>query len=368
MFRLTLGTLLASVAKLVLGLDVLNYGAFTQTATYSIANQLGFFEGVNLNVTYLQIPNSTFAYPNLLNGGYDVLTGTIDNVVNLRFNQNASLAVLGQLDGGPDIVIAAAPNITSVQQLRGKPLIVDSPVSGYAYILRKVLSLYGFRLENDDYYFQTAGSTLLRYQYLTSGSLPNGSAVYATILTYPFTGFSKSLLDGQHINILARVSDFIQPFSSSAITVSDSSLSNATQHDALTRFVAAMYAANAYLAAPENEGCATVAIMKQLNVTSAVAEAEYIAATDPISGESISAAAGFNVSRQGLLNVIDVRGQFGGFATVSNGEGFNFVDAIEPGVGKMIDYRVRDEAISTYADWIRTTTAKGVNLCDGIEP
>jgi ABC-type nitrate/sulfonate/bicarbonate transport system substrate-binding protein len=137
-------------------LDNVNYGAFTQTATYSIANQLDFFKAVDLNVTYLQIPNSTFAYPNLLAGGYDVLTGTIDNVVNLRFNSKRNVTVLGQLDAGPDIVIASVPGITSIQQLRGQPIIVDSPVSGYAYILRKVLSLYGLRLENGDYYFQVS--------------------------------------------------------------------------------------------------------------------------------------------------------------------------------------------------------------------
>jgi len=31
---------------------------------------------------------------------------------------------------------------------------VDSAASGYAYVLRKILSLYGLRLENGDYTFQ----------------------------------------------------------------------------------------------------------------------------------------------------------------------------------------------------------------------
>jgi len=107
-----------------------NYGAFTQTATYSIANQLGFFTAYDLNVVYNQVPNSTFAYNQVLNGGYDLLTGTIDNAVNLRFNSQRNVTVLGQLDQGPDLVLASIPSITTVEQLRGKPLIVDSPVSG----------------------------------------------------------------------------------------------------------------------------------------------------------------------------------------------------------------------------------------------
>ena len=135
-------------------LNTIVYGAFTKTATYSIANELGFFAQVGLDVKYQQIPNSTFGYGQLLSGGYDVVTGTIDNAVNLRFNSQKPVTVLGQLDGGPDLVIASVPSITKVQDLKGKTIIVDSPVSGFAYILRRVLSLYGLRLENGDYSFQ----------------------------------------------------------------------------------------------------------------------------------------------------------------------------------------------------------------------
>jgi len=135
-------------------LTPVNYGAFTQTATYSIANQYGFFTATGLNVTYLQIPNSTYGYSQLLSGGYDILTGTADNAVSLRFNQNKTVTVLGELDGGPDLSIASIPGITEISQLRGKALMVDSATSGYAYALRKILSLYGLKLENGDYSFQ----------------------------------------------------------------------------------------------------------------------------------------------------------------------------------------------------------------------
>lgn len=135
----------------------LNYGAFTQTATYSIANQLGFFTANGLNVTFLQIPNSPAGYASLLSGEYDILTGTIDNTVNFRFNQQKALSVLGQLDQGPDLVVASVPSITSVQDLRGKTVMVDNATSGYAYLLRKILSLYGLVL-GTDYTFQVSQS------------------------------------------------------------------------------------------------------------------------------------------------------------------------------------------------------------------
>ncbi|PSK40064.1 hypothetical protein B9Z65_8004 [Elsinoe australis] len=327
-------------------LDNIKYGAFTQTATYSIANQLGVFAAYGLNVTYLQIPNSTYAYQQVQTGGYDVLTGTIDNVANLRFNQGRPLTVLGQLDAGPDLTIASVSSITSILELRGKSLIVDSATSGYAFLLRKILSLYGLRLEAGDYTFTVVGSTNLRYAALRNGTF-SGEEVYATILTYPFTAQAHSLLEGQKLNILARASDFVAPFASSAITVSQDSLSDSNKTALLTRFVSALYDANRYLATPreKNRQCAVQAISKQLNITTAVAELEYTAATDLLSGEvSVGQQGNFTVDRIGLLNVLDVRTQFGGFGNVTSS--LNFVDGIEPGVGKMIDYTVLGAAIA----------------------
>ena len=55
------------------------------------------------------------------------------------------------------------------------------------------------------------------------------------------------------------------------------------------------------------------------------------------------------MSRQGLLNVIDVRSQFGGFSKVP--VGFNYVQAILPGTGKLIDYSLLDDAIAATTNY-----------------
>lgn len=322
-----------------------NYGAFTQTATYSVANQLGFFTAYGLNVTFLQIPNSTYGYAQLLNGGYDIMTGTIDNAVNLRFNQNKSLTVPGQLDGGPEITIASVPSITNITQLKGKSLMVDSPVSGYAYILRKVLSLYGLQLQDGDYDFQVVGSTVTRYADLLNGTLPNGTDVYATILTYPFTSEASVVPEKQRPNILATVSDFIQPFSSSAFTIREALLNNSTERAKGRIFMAAMYSANKYLANPSHMNCSIQAIAKQLNVSTQAATSAYESAINPLTGETSSPGGNFTLNRQGLLNVIDVRSQFGGFNKTP--ATFDYADAILPGPGKLIDYTLRNEALQS---------------------
>ena len=119
----------------------------------------------------------------------------------------------------------------------------------------------------------------------------------------------------QKPRILARLTDYVSPITSVAFTARQGALSNTTEATLLTRFLAAMYTANRYLhtAKAANQACAVQAIARQLNASSAVAQAEYAAATSTISGE-VSPGENFTISRIGVLNIIDVRGQFGGFA------------------------------------------------------
>ena len=108
--------------------------------------------------------------------------------------------------------------------------------------------------------------------------------------------------------------------------------------------MASFLVGNQFLADPKNQACAVASIAKQLNVTSAVALEEYLAATDPMTGETALAQKGiFEVPTQGLLNVLDVRAQFGGLNNLT--VGLNFVDAFTPSVGGFIDYSVRDQIL-----------------------
>ena len=123
-----------------------------------MASQLGFFTKSGLNVVYNQVPNSTAAFSSILAGDLDILTATVDNALNYRFNLKQNVTVLGQLDQGPDLVIAAVPTITSIDQLKGKPIMVDSPVSGYSFSLQRVLADNGLELANGDYYFMVSSN------------------------------------------------------------------------------------------------------------------------------------------------------------------------------------------------------------------
>lgn len=164
------------------------------------------------------------------------------------------------------------------------------------------------------------------------------------MLLYPFTAEGEVLSASQKPNILARVSDYVNPVSSSAFTTRQSAITNHTESSLLTRFVSAMYAANLYLQNPLNKHCATSLIAKQLQVSTEVAQLEYAAATDPQTGE-ISPGGAFTVNRSGLLNVIEVRDEFGGFSGLPSN--YNFAAAIAPGPGKLIDYTIRNAAVAS---------------------
>lgn len=317
------------------------------TATYSIANQLGFFTANNLNVVYNQVASSPAAFTSLLAGDYDILTATFDNALNYRLNLNESVTVLGQLDQGPDLVIASVPSITNASQLQGKPLMVDSATSGYSYLLQYVLSTFGLTLADGDFDFQVVGGTPTRYSDLIEGTLPNGSAVYATILAYPLTIQGEALQGGIAPNILARISDYIAPITSSSFMVRESSLSNQTETSPLTRFVASMLAANRFLHEPRNANCSISAIAAQLGVSEDVAAQEYASVTNSVSGE-VSPGGNFTVNLEGALNDVTVREDFDGFSGLP--AGFDFANALDPGEGRLIDYSVRDAAVRLYEE------------------
>ncbi|KAK3173644.1 hypothetical protein OEA41_006976 [Lepraria neglecta] len=263
------------------------------------------------------------------------LASTIFLRPRFRFNSQKSITVLGQLDSSPDLVVASVPSITSIQDLKGKTIMVDKAMSGYAY----------YPAQDP---WSVVGGTRSRYQYLLNGKAPDGTPACTTILTYPFTAEGLALPPGVGINALARASDFVNPFSSSAFTAT-TSVSNSTEAALLTRFLTPMLEANQYLADTKHKYCTIEAIATQLNISSSVAEAEYAAATDPETGETALMQEGvLNISRQSLLNAIDIRAQFGGFAGVP--AGFEFAEAIVPGPSNLIDYTMRDQALKAVTD------------------
>lgn len=85
--------------------------------------------------------------------------------------------------------------------------------------------------------------------------------------------------------ILARASDFVNLYSSTAFTVAQASLSDSPKRALITKFMTAMLEANNYLSDVKAMQCSVGAISSQLNVSSPVASLEYAAVIDAVTGE-----------------------------------------------------------------------------------
>jgi hypothetical protein len=172
--------------------------------------------------------------------------------------------------------------------------------------------------------------------------------VYATILTYPFTVEGEALPTGLHPNILERISAVVSPVTSSAFTIRESSLNSSSETALLTRFMTSMYAAAQFLQTPANEACSVQAIAAQLGVSQSVAQSEYTSAVNAVTGEVSPPLNDFTVNQVGIMNDVQIRNEFDGFASLS--ANFDFTAALTPGTGQLIDYSVRDAAVAAFND------------------
>lgn len=206
---------------------------------------------------------------------------------------------------------------------------------------------------------QTVGGTSDRYSALINGQLPNGTAVYATILNYPFVQQGEALGDGQSPNILERIKNVVAPITSSVFTVRETSLHDSQTSGRLVKFIEAMYAADRFLLDPSNASCCIAAIQAQLNVSTVVATAEYQSATDPISGEISPPENDFTVNQRGIMTIAMIRRSFAGFSGVP--ANFDFEAALTPGRGQLIDYSIRNQAMQQYNPELFLSSCVSVN-------
>lgn len=282
------------------------FAGLRRSLATTIAFQQGFFTEEGLNVCNNQVAGSSAIFNGLFAGDYDIISTAADNVVNRVVNSNEPVEIVAGVENGTSIALAVntALGINSIADLRGRPIAVDSPTSGYVFALRRILAENGLFLENGDYSLQTVGGTSLRYQYLLAGETPDQEPVYATLLLYPFTILSESQ---PNIKVLEQFVDYVTPYQSSVLAVTKTAA--AEQGDTLVAFLRAYIRASQFAADPANREIVLANIAAELDVPLDVAQRQLDAALDPITGENQNA----QLDEQGLISVINLRQEFGGF-------------------------------------------------------
>lgn len=280
------------------------YGAFSKNVSYVVAKREGFFEREGLTVCYNQVRSSDQQWADLFANRYDIISAASDTTVTRVVNLGLPVSIVAGLEMNNDQVLAVntARGIHTFEDLRGKPIAVDAPDTGFSFLLRKILAEHGLFLEHGDYSLQPVGGVALRYAALQAGQTAAGQPVYASMINYPFAAQLR-----EPVKALARAEDYVFPYQGGAFAVRHNY--SASQPDTITRFLRAIIDGGEFARRPRNRERVVAHIVAELGVSTEIAERELDASLDRGTGENHKA----KLNKQALVGTILLREEFGGF-------------------------------------------------------
>jgi ABC-type nitrate/sulfonate/bicarbonate transport system substrate-binding protein len=185
----------------------LQIGYFSPTPAVAMAQRHGFFADEQLTVVENRTPSSPVIFQKLRDGQWPVILTQIDNVFNYRLNPSNPLGATFEpvaffgADWGNGAALMARPQFTTVESLRGKTVAVDSPNSGFAFVLYGIMRAHGLE-KGVDYNVVVTGGTPGRHADLVAGRFD------ATILN---AGYQFRSADAG-MQTLGQIPDAASPF------------------------------------------------------------------------------------------------------------------------------------------------------------
>jgi len=287
--------------------DTIDLGYFSATPQVAVAQKFGYFTEENLVVREFGTPSSPTIFRDLRDGRREIILTQIDNVFNYRFNLSNpiggtfdAVAFMGQ-DGGNGASLVARLGINSVEELRGGTVSVDSPNSGFAFVLYGIMRAHGLE-KGVDYNVVTTGGTPFRYNDLIANKHD------ATILNagYQFRAEQKGL------KRLGEIADAMDPFmGSSAVARRDWLDANP---DVAVRFISAFQRAADFILDPANKPAVMAILLPQSAGDAVVAEKTYQTLVSPTEG----IIQGGDIDQARLFGTASLRASFGGFDQEQN--------------------------------------------------
>ncbi len=293
-------------------------GVFSNSLQMLAAADKGFFAAQQLTVNVAAVSSSTQQFNSLRIGAYDIVSTSPDNVLNYRLNASNALhqtfpvqLIAGTQYAG-NLSLVGQPGMTSLTEFRGTTMAVDSPSSGFAYVLYRMLENVGL-VKDVDYTVVPCGGGTQRFNALTTGGCTVGGTYF------PITG--GALLNGQQVfNIQALGYPVLQsiqqapgldPYLGSALAATESWL--AGHQDIAVRFLAATQAATDWTLDPRNRDAA-IAVLTAAGATATAAEQQYTLDTT----QGVGLISDLTVDRSALRTVIQLRADFNGFDQPQN--------------------------------------------------
>ncbi|HEX2781868.1 MAG TPA: ABC transporter substrate-binding protein [Gemmatimonadaceae bacterium] len=287
--------------------DTLRLGYFSRSPVVAMAQRHGFFAAESLTVLEFQTPSSPVIFQRLRDGKWNLISTQIDNVFNYRFNASNPLggtfdptAIMGT-DWGNGAALLARPEYPTVESLRGKTVAVDSPNSGFAFVLYGIMRAHGLE-KGVDYNVIVTGGTPGRYADLVAGRFD------ATILNagYQFRAEAAGM------QVLGQMHDAVNPSMGGSVVALRGWLD---QHqNTAVRFIRAYVGAQKYVLDPANRDEVIAWLTTDAGGNSMVALRSYQVLTTGGDGLIPDGA----IDTQGVRAMAALRSSFGGFDVPQN--------------------------------------------------
>lgn len=288
-------------------------GVFSPSLQLLVAEQKGYFAEQNLNVQVLFVTSSTQQFQFLRDGRYDLISTSPDNVVNYRLNANNALGatlnakIISGTNYGGDLALYGQWNITSLEAFRGQNLVVDSAVSGFAFVAYKMLRNAGLE-RGRDYSVLPCGGGTQRMIAMLAGRCGNTLVSGGTLLS----GDTAAVIEETGYTRVQRLIDLPEgkSYLGGVIAAKDDWL--AANEDVAVRFTAALLKATRWILNPASKDEAIALLAAQPGATLASAERAYIVNTTP----NIGFVPEMEIDQAGLRAVLQLRQEFEGFETL----------------------------------------------------
>jgi ABC-type nitrate/sulfonate/bicarbonate transport system substrate-binding protein len=216
----------------------------------------GFFAKEGLAVTAEATNGSVAQITAMLDGRYQIGFGGLDDVIaydvgqgEVPIKQKADLFAFMGTDSG-SLHLVTAPDVKSIEDLKGRTLAVDAKTTGFAFVLYRMAALHG--LKPGDYDVLSVGSSQKRLEALTQGH------AQAAVVFKPVA----DLLAIKGFHDLMPITDVFPHYQAAAVLARRSW---ATAHRrALVGFISGYIAATRWFLDPANKDAAIALLLKYM--------------------------------------------------------------------------------------------------------
>jgi len=220
---------------------------FVPPAPLVWAEHLGTYKRFGVEVETTPTLSSDQIGQGLANGEWDIGLGAFDNVIAWNSERNAGLKLVAQVDRTIVMRFCCIPAYASLKDAAAHPIAVDSTTNGFVLVLYRALMRAGIDWKKCR--FDALGGVRQRFEAMKAGKAA------AAILVPPFDDMARAA----GFKVLWKGEDIAPDYP--GVTVAARAEWIAKNAETMTRYLAALLAANAWAAEPANAAAARAALV-----------------------------------------------------------------------------------------------------------